>query len=287
MKSNVLLTVLIVIVLTSVSGFTGYYILTNDQETKTFNVTKVFDGDTIVIETGDKVRLLGIISAEHGEYYYQEAKDRLAQLVAGKQVKLESGPEDKDRYGRLLRYVFVDDVFVNQQLLKEGYAIVYFLNPDEKYYLEFKEAEKEGKEKKLGLWTDSDAKVNSDERFGSGVKTGSSVQVCISIVEFNYDAVGNDNENMNGEYVTFQNNCDDAVKMDGWIVKDEATNVYTFKGFSLGGNSKVTLYTGSGNDAADKVYWDKKRYAVWNNDGDTLFLRDDKGNLVLSYSYPS
>lgn len=287
MKLNVFLAIVVVIALISISSFTGYYILVNAQREKAFNVTKVFDGDTVEIETGDKVRLLGINSAEHGEYYYQEAKDRLAQLVAKKQVKLESGPEDKDRYGRLLRYVFIDDVFVNQQLLKEGYAIVYFLNPEEKYYLEFKEAEKEAKEKKLGLWIGSGVKVNSDEKAGSGVKSVSGVQVCISIVEFNYDAIGNDNENMNGEYVTFQNNCNDAVKMDGWIVKDEATNVYTFKGFSLGGNSKVTLYTGSGNDAADKVYWDKKRYAVWNNDGDTLFLRDDKGNLVLSYSYPS
>lgn len=268
MKSNVLLTVLIVIVLTTVSSFTGYYILTNAQQEKTFNVTKVFDGDTIEIETGDKIRLLGINTPEQGEFYYQESRDSLTKLVDGKQVKLEIGPEDKDRYGRLLRYVFVDDVFVNLQLLREGYATVYILNPDEKYYLGFKEAENEAKENKVGLWS------------------GPDIQVCIAIVEFNYDAIGNDNENLNGEYVTFQNNCDNSVEMDGWIVKDEATNSYTFKGFVLWSNTKVTLYTGSGVDTADELYWDKKRYAVWNNDGDTLFLRDGKGNLVLSYSYP-
>ena len=268
MKSNVLLIVLVVLALTLLSSFTGYYILTNAQEKKTFNVTKVFDGDTIEIETGEKIRLLGINTPEQGEYYSEEAKEKLTKLVEGKQARLESGPEDKDRYGRLLRYVFIDDTSINLQILKEGYATVYILDPEEKYYLEFKEAEKEAKEKKLGLWA------------------GSGIQTCISIASFNYDAVGNDNENLNGEYVTFQNNCDSPVKMDGWVVKDEATNSYAFNGFALGSNSKVTLYTGSGNDAADKLYWNKKRYAVWNNDGDTLFLRDDKGNLVLSYNYP-
>ncbi len=267
MKSNVLLTVLVVVVLTSISSFTGYYILTNAQREKTFNVTKVLDGDTIEIETGEKVRLLGINAAEQGEYYHQEAKDELTKLVGGKQVKLESGPEDKDRYSRLLRYVFVGDAFVNLQLLREGYATVYFIDPEEKYYLEFKEAENEAKESKLGLWS------------------GSGVQACIVIVAFNYDAVGNDNENLNGEYVTFQNNCESSVEMEGWVVKDESTNAYTFKGFVLGSSAKVTLYTGSGSGTSDKLYWNKNR-AVWNNDRDTLFLRDDKGNLVLSYSYP-
>lgn len=268
MKFNVLLTVSVVLVLVSVSSFTGYYILTNDQEEKTFNVTKVFDGDTIEIETGEKVRLLGINSAEQGEYYYQDAKDELEKLVEGKRVKLESGPEDRDRYGRLLRYVFIDSTFVNLELVREGYAVVYIIDSEERYYLEFKEAEKNAKEKKLGLWTDS------------------GVQTCISITAFNYDATGNDNENLNGEYVTFQNNCDSSVKMDGWVVKDEATNAYSFKEIVLGSSSKVTLYTGSGTDATDKIFWGKNRYAVWNNDGDTLFLRDDKGNLVLSYKYP-
>ncbi len=236
---------------------------------ESFIVAEVIDGDTVKLETGHSIRLLGINAPEADEHYYKEATDRLEILVLGKNVKLESGPEDKDRYDRLLRYIFIGETFVNLQMVKEGYATVYILNPDEKYYLEFKEAEKDAKEKELGVWT------------------GSGVQACIEIVEFNYNAAGNDNENLNGEYVTFQNNCDSGIKMDGWIVKDEATNTYTFKGVVLGSNSKVTLYTGSGNNAGDKLYWNKKQYAVWNNDGDALFLRDDKGNLVLSYSYPS
>ncbi|MEM7824738.1 MAG: thermonuclease family protein, partial [Candidatus Aenigmatarchaeota archaeon] len=134
MKFNFFVLILGLIFLVSLSSFTGYIVLVKIPE-KTFNVTKVLDGDTIEIETGEKVRLLGINAPEINEHYYQEAKDRLAELVNGKLVKLEAGREDKDIYGRLLRYVFVDDVFVNLQLLREGYATVYITNPEEKYYL--------------------------------------------------------------------------------------------------------------------------------------------------------
>jgi len=267
MKSNVFLIILVVIVTTSVSSFTGYHILTNAQRERTFNVINVIDGDTIEIETGEKVRLLGINAPEENEHYFKEAKDRLVKLLGGKLVKLESGSEDRDRYGRLLRYIFIDDTFINLRLVKEGYATVYIINPDEKYYLELKKAEKEAKSSKLGLWA------------------GSSLIDCIVVVVFHYDAGGNDNENLNDEYLTLQNKCDNSVGMNDWEVKDEGTNIYTFKGFVFGRNSKVTLYTGSGSDTVDELHWSKNR-AVWNNDGDTLFLRDDKGNLVLSYSYP-
>lgn len=59
----------------------------------------------------------------------------------------------------------------------------------------------------------------------------------------------------------------------------------TFKTFVFVPNATFTLFSGRGSDTKDALYWNSKS-AVWNNDGDTLFLRDDKGNLVLSYSYP-
>ena len=258
MRFNIILTILIIIVLTSVSGLTGYYTLTNLYQEEIFNVTNVIDGDTLEIETGENVRLLGINSPETNEHYYREAKDYLAKLVEGKNVKLEKSSEDKDRYGRLLRYVFVGENFVNVDMIKEGYATVYIVNPDEKYYLEFKEAEKEAKEKNLGLWNMSD------------------FSVCINITEFHYTG---------DEYVKFYNNCGYTIKMDKWEVKDEATHIYVFKGFMFNPSASFTLFTGFGSDTADKLYWNSKN-TIWNNDGDTLFLRDDKGNLVLSYSYP-
>src|SRR4030065_366152 len=67
-------------------------------------VTKVIDGDTIVIEGGYHVRYIGIDAPESGEFYYLEAKQANEDLVAGKKIRLESDISDKDSYGRLLRY---------------------------------------------------------------------------------------------------------------------------------------------------------------------------------------
>jgi len=105
---------------------------------------------------------------------------------------------------------------------------------------------------------------------------------CVAVAEFNYDADGDDNDNLNEEYVVLENDCDE-INLDGWTLKDEsASNLYKFSDFVLDEN--VALYTGSGDDSATDIYWGRTR-AVWNNDGDTLFLRDTEGNLVLSESY--
>lgn len=115
-------------------------------------VTRVIDGDTIVISNGDRIRLLGINAPEKGEKYYEESTQRLEELVYDKEVKLERDKLDKDKYGRLLRYVYTDDNFVNLQLLKEGYVVI-----DIGYSLiyedQFRDAEDYAKGKKLGLWS--------------------------------------------------------------------------------------------------------------------------------------
>jgi competence protein ComEC len=107
----------------------------------------------------------------------------------------------------------------------------------------------------------------------------------ISIPQIRYDAPGNDHENLNGEYVVFKNNTNRTVSMGGWTVRDEANHRYVFpKGFKLGAGKTVKLYTGSGRNTAARLYWGSKR-AIWNNDGDTAFLRNAKGQLVVKRSY--
>src|SRR3989338_10535737 len=123
--------------LVSLSSLTGYFIL-RDSEGEKYAVTRVVDGDTIEVEELGTVRLLGINTPEQGTYYSKEATDFLSRLIQGKDVKLEAIEEDEDQYGRLLRYVFLGDTFVNLEIVKGGYAVVYILNPDEDYYLKFK-----------------------------------------------------------------------------------------------------------------------------------------------------
>jgi micrococcal nuclease len=108
-------------------------------------VSRVIDGDTIELQGNIEVRLLGINTLEEGQPYYQESTNRLKELVEGKIVVLESDVQDKDQYGRLLRYVFIDGVFANLQMLKEGYATVYIIRPNTKYEASLRNAENEAK----------------------------------------------------------------------------------------------------------------------------------------------
>ena len=121
---------------------------------ETAKVVKVIDGDTIVIEGRYHVRYIGIDTPEMGEPYYEEAKQANEGLVGGKVVRLERDVSERDKYGRLLRYVYVDGVFVNAELVRQGYARVYPYErfPDVKYYDLLKQAEEEAKEGRRGIW---------------------------------------------------------------------------------------------------------------------------------------
>ncbi len=121
-------------------------------------VTRVIDGDTIVIEGGYRVRYIGIDTPEihpETEAFGIEAWQANRQLVEGKLVRLERDISETDKYNRLLRYVYVDDTMVNAELVRQGLAQVKAYPPDTKYqdYLEALEAEAKGEGR--GMWAES------------------------------------------------------------------------------------------------------------------------------------
>ncbi|MEM5836524.1 MAG: thermonuclease family protein [Candidatus Aenigmatarchaeota archaeon] len=112
-------------------------------------VSKVIDGDTFELKSGERVRLIGIDAPEQGEFLYEEARDFLKEMVEGKRVKMERESQNKDKYGRFLRYVFVEGKLVNCELLKKGFA----KSIAKTKYECFEQAEKEAREKKIGIWS--------------------------------------------------------------------------------------------------------------------------------------
>lgn len=121
-------------------------------------VTRVIDGDTIELENGQRVRYIGIDTPETVDprkpiqCFGVESAKKNRELVEGKTVRLEKDITDKDKYGRLLRYVYLGDLFVNLELVKEGFAHSYTYPPDVKYQAEILEAERQAREAKRGLW---------------------------------------------------------------------------------------------------------------------------------------
>ncbi len=237
-----------------------------DAETgATVIIADVIDGDTVRTANGEAVRLLGINAPEKGQPYFEEAKSLLVSLVDEKTVTLEADMEDKDRYGRLLRYIKFGNIFVNQELVRAGLAVVWIIEPNKKYQAVLLATEEDAKRDGSGFWASSN-------------------QQCIIVSYFHPFAEGNDNENRNDEYVTFRNSCQSDIDLSGWSVTDLANHKYSFVDFVLPSTSSVTLYTGSGTDTGSELYWNSAQ-AIWNNDGDTLYLHNTQGERVLAESY--
>jgi len=117
-------------------------------------VTYVVDGDTLDLDNGDRIRFSGINTPETGECYYQEAKDALKSLVLNQEVYVEKDKSDEGKYGRKLRYIYVEDLLVNKMLVRDGYARVFDkYSYDTKRYDELKEVEAKAINEKLGLWS--------------------------------------------------------------------------------------------------------------------------------------
>lgn len=121
-------------------------------------VVRVIDGDTIELEDGRSVRYIGIDTPETKhpskgvECFGQEASDQNVALVANQIVQLEKDVSETDRYGRLLRYVWIGDRHINQQLVAEGYAHASTYPPDVKYQDVFRSAQQQAHKQGLGLW---------------------------------------------------------------------------------------------------------------------------------------
>ena len=115
-------------------------------------IARVIDGDTIELADGQRVRYLGIDTPESGELYADEATAKNRELVEDKVVELQRGKRDKDEYGRLLRYVYVDGIFVNAELVVRGCAKAYIFDADERYSQILVQLEQYAKMTKRGLW---------------------------------------------------------------------------------------------------------------------------------------
>jgi len=130
--------------------------------TTTAQVLEVIDGDTIVVSIANKkefVRYIGIDTPEYSEdgqaeCYAAEATAANKTMVADQTVSLMGDQANRDKYNRLLRYVYVGEQFVNAELVKNGFAKTLYIPPDTTYASEFKALEKAAKQQKIGLWKD-------------------------------------------------------------------------------------------------------------------------------------
>ncbi len=148
------------------SGFSEKKKSTNDTggniSSKYYEVLKVVDGDTIQIDyngTKERVRLIGIDTPEsvHPDENKntengKKASEYTKKILTGKKIRLELDVQERDKYGRILAYVYLDDEMVNKKLLADGYAQVATYPPNVKYAEEFLSIQEKAQKAQKGLW---------------------------------------------------------------------------------------------------------------------------------------
>jgi micrococcal nuclease len=115
-------------------------------------VKKVYSGERVKISSENKVRYIGVDAPADGDFFFEECRQANKKLVDGKQITIEYDARRKDANGDLLGYVYAGDVFVNAQLLKNGFGIVYITPPNQKYADLFISLQKEARKNRRGIW---------------------------------------------------------------------------------------------------------------------------------------
>lgn len=220
-------------------------------------VERVIDGDTLEINN-ESVRLLGINCPEKGEEYYTEAKVFLENEILGKEVRIYFGKEKYDLYKRKLGYIFIGKENINVKIIENGFGNYYFPSGKDQYYASFYSAWENCLEKKINL-----CEFSKDDCAN-----------CIKLKDLNVE----------NQKVVFENLCNFDCNLKNWNIKDEGRKHFKFLDFNLRARKSVIVKVGNNTNSNDILYWTGETY-VWTKSGDTLFLRDDEGKLVLWYGY--
>lgn len=228
----------IVIFLIVFSGVFYYHISEEKIILEELKVIRIIDGDTLELENNQKVRLLGINTPEKKKPFSKEATKYLEDKTLNKTISLENFGYDK--YGRILGYIFIENENINEEILRQGLATLYYYEKDN-YYNSLKNAEEKARQNEVNLWKKS---KNSN---------------CLEIKEFRYEE--RNERCKNDELLILENSCDYEIN---FILKDDATHIYEE---SIGANEVFEKsFSCIWNDDGDSVY-------IYDDEGLVLFFR--------------
>jgi endonuclease YncB( thermonuclease family) len=268
-------------------------------------IVSISDGDTLTVRLSGsseetRIRFIGIQAMEihpdqlntSDDCYAQEARERLIELTGGigSEVILRAKDENIEILERSARHIFVEqdgeEINISQKLIEEGYALAFPHETEDTYNELYMLAAKQARESGLGLWSAScSSPADSDN-----------VDFDILV---NFDADGDDEENLNGEWVKITNNSGRSVDLSGWFLRDSALNFFTFPdSTTISDGATITVYGGSGTNTSNTFYWGNTS-SLFDNYGDGVYLMDylddsaepdddvyPKGNILGSFIFP-
>lgn len=139
-------------------------------------VKRVIDGDTIELASGEKVRYIGIDTPEKvspsvsTQCYAEEASTYMRSLVEGKNIKLTQDTSARDRYGRLLAYVYLENgTLLNEDLVRKGYAFSSAYPPDTAQQRLLDQAQESARSQNLGLWGKCEILIDKNGKYHTNI----------------------------------------------------------------------------------------------------------------------
>ncbi len=261
-------------------------------------VTRVIDGDTIDVSTGGqvkRVRYIGVNTPETVdprvgvECFGREASAANKAMVEGKTVYLEKDVSETDSFGRLLRYVFTADAFVNAELVAQGFAYSTAYPPDVKYQGTFEGLQQDARAAGRGLWgagcqggtraPAAPTPTRSSAPPPAQPPAGGTGNVVIASVYYD----GQEARTEGDEYVVIRNEGSAAVNMQGWRINaGDAGQDFVFPSYVLQAGAEVRVYTNRDIPGSFSFGWGR---AIWNNRGDCGRLYDAQEKQVDEYCY--
>lgn len=271
----------------------------NPDNRELYEVKKVDSGDTFEVtydHVREKVRLIGVDAPEMAQgsqpamLYSQEAYDYTSKQLTGKQVYLVFDQQQRDIFGRLLAYVYLQDgTFYNAKLVKDGYARIEKMSPNGTHDPLLLALLQEARQDKKGIWSQKKDPwngniVSSDTVDGVSTKPQNQQPSSEEPQILSDGNVKIAQLSVSGESVLIVNNDDKGIDMTGWkLVEWNHNRTYTFPdGFILESGKSVRIVSGplAMSQPPQQLLWTKD--SVWENRGDKAILYNKDGAVKSS-----
>ncbi len=238
-------------------------------------VVEVPDGDSLKVRidgTDERVRLIGVNAPESDECFGKESAAGLQNLLDEAEVEIVTDFEERDQYGRLLAYVYLEGSLINEEIARRGLVVARAYEPNTTLQADIDAAADDARQNQRGMWAPTVC--------ASSAATG------VEVTGIDSNPRGPDQDNLNGERVFIANRGNATVDLGGWILRDSSSvHRYLFPtGTTLAPDSDIVVHTGCGSDTSERRYWCADG-PVWDNSGDTAFLLDAEGRTVSSFDY--
>ena len=254
-----------------------------DTKREIGQVIQIIDGDTITVRIDGsdyRVRYIGMDTSERGDPFSNEATNKNSELVSGKSVTLVKDISETDRYDRLLRYIFVGDIFVNYELVFQGYALAATFPPDVACSEVFTDAQRSARENERGLWKPTPTPISIAPPVPPPPPGGDG-NVIISFIYYDGQVPRVESD----EYAEITNTGSAPVDLKGWTLNaGDRGQDFRFPSYTLEPGKSCRVYTNEIHPESCGFSFRSGR-AIWNNEGDCGYLYDDEGALVSRKCY--